>query len=113
MPKVLDFGVAKLLESSSRRRTRRSTAPFPGPLTPNYASPEQLRGLPVTTASDVYALGVLAYEVVAGARPYDTSGKTLDEVLEMVLETEPTRPSARDARRSTPGDATRRTRARG
>ena len=74
----------------------------PGPLTPNYASPEQLRGLPVTTASDVYALGVLLTRSSTGARPYETSGKTLDDVLEMVLETEPTRPSA-TARATTRG----------
>ncbi len=93
VPKVLDFGVAKLLESSTPGDSTLTRA-FPGPLTPNYASPEQLRGLPVTTASDVYALGVLTYEVVTGVRPYDTSGKTLDQILEMVLETEPSRPSA-------------------
>jgi eukaryotic-like serine/threonine-protein kinase len=93
IPKVLDFGVAKLLESSVAVDSTVTRA-FPGPLTPNYASPEQLRGLPVTTACDVYALGVLTYEVVTGVRPYDTSGKTLDEVLNLVLETEPSRPSA-------------------
>jgi eukaryotic-like serine/threonine-protein kinase len=91
--KVLDFGVAKLLESSSGEEGTLTRA-FPGPLTPNYASPEQLRGLTITTASDVYALGVLTYEVVTGVRPYDTSGKTLEEVLELVLDTDPTRPSA-------------------
>ena len=91
--KVLDFGVAKLLEAPAGA-DRTITRTFPGPLTPNYASPEQLRGLPTTTASDVYALGVVTYEIVTGTRPYETSGKTLDDVLEMVLETEPTRPSA-------------------
>lgn len=91
--KVLDFGVAKLLESSSPDEVTLTRA-FPGPLTPNYASPEQLRGNTITTASDVYALGVLTYEVVTGVRPYDTSGKTLDEVLDLVLDTDPTRPSA-------------------
>jgi non-specific serine/threonine protein kinase/serine/threonine-protein kinase len=93
VPKVVDFGVAKLLESSALASVT-ITSFFPGPLTPNYASPEQLRGLAVTTASDVYALGVLAYEVIAGVRPYDTSGKTLDQVLDIVLETEPVRPSS-------------------
>ena len=92
VPKVLDFGVAKLLESSAVVDSA-VTRTFPGPLTPNYASPEQLRGLPVTTACDVYALGVLTYEVVTGVRPYDTTGRTLDEVLNLVLETEPSRPS--------------------
>src|SRR6185503_12045304 len=53
VPKVLDFGIAKLLESSPEAAGT-VTGMFPGPLTPNYASPEQLRGLPVTTASDVY-----------------------------------------------------------
>jgi non-specific serine/threonine protein kinase/serine/threonine-protein kinase len=93
VPKVVDFGVAKLLETSALAGDT-ATGLMPGPLTPNYASPEQLRGLPVTTASDVYALGVIAFEVLAGARPYETSGKTLDQVLDLVLETEPTRPSA-------------------
>ena len=92
VPKVLDFGIAKLLESSSSAAAT-VTGFFPGPLTPNYASPEQLRGLPVTTASDVYALGILLYEIAAGVRPYDTTGQTLDHVLEMVLRTDVVRPS--------------------
>jgi eukaryotic-like serine/threonine-protein kinase len=111
VPKVLDFGVAKLLESSTPGDSTLTRA-FPGPLTPNYASPEQLRGLPVTTASDVYALGVLTYEVVTGVRPYDTSGKTLDQVLEMVLETEPSRPSAAREPAAPSGDAPAYSRAR-
>jgi non-specific serine/threonine protein kinase/serine/threonine-protein kinase len=93
VPKVLDFGVAKLLEAPAGAEATLTRA-FPGPLTPNYASPEQLRGLPLTTASDVYALGVLAYEILADARPYDTVGKTLDEVLAIVLDADPPRPSA-------------------
>ncbi len=92
IPKVLDFGIAKLLEVSPEAAAT-VTGMFPGPLTPNYASPEQLRGLPVTTACDVYALGILLYEIAAGARPYDTSGQTLDHVLEMVLRTDVVRPS--------------------
>ena len=92
--KVLDFGVAKLLEASRTEDGTLTRGALPGPLTPNYASPEQLRGLPVTTASDVYALGVLTFEIVTGARPYDTTGKTLDEMLVLVLETGTPRPSA-------------------
>jgi tetratricopeptide (TPR) repeat protein len=92
VPKVLDFGVAKLLEAAPGGD---QTVPglLPGPLTPNYASPEQLRGLPVTTASDVYALGVLLYELLTGARPYETTGQPLDRVIDLVVRTEPTRPS--------------------
>jgi serine/threonine protein kinase len=90
--KVLDFGVAKLLAGSAAAGAT-MTGMLPGPMTPNYASPEQLRGLPVTTACDVYSLGVLAYEVLSGARPYDTTGKPLDQVLGIVLDTEPARPS--------------------
>jgi non-specific serine/threonine protein kinase/serine/threonine-protein kinase len=95
VPKVLDFGIAKLLETSAEHAAT-LTGLFPGPLTPNYASPEQLRGLPVTTACDVYSLGILLYEIAAGVRPYDTTGQTLDHVLEMVLRTDVARPS--DAR---------------
>ena len=92
--KVVDFGVAKLLDARHGDPDASVTGMTPAPLTPNYASPEQLRGLPVTTASDVYALGVLLYELLAGAKPYETTGKPLDEVLSIVLEREPVRPSA-------------------
>jgi non-specific serine/threonine protein kinase/serine/threonine-protein kinase len=94
VPKILDFGVAKLTGTAGREGDRTLTG-APQPLTPNYASPEQVRGQPVTTVSDIYALGVLLYEVLAGVRPYDTAGKTVDEVLRIVADEEPPRPSAR------------------
>jgi eukaryotic-like serine/threonine-protein kinase len=90
---VLDFGVAKLLDRSNTGIDRTATGLLQA-LTPNYASPEQLRGLPVTTASDIYALGVLLYEVLTNVRPYDTTGQPLDRVLDLVLKTDPVRPSA-------------------
>ena len=92
VPKVLDFGVAKLLEDPLAAGADRTEAGV-GPLTPGYASPEQLRGLPITTASDIYALGVMLYELLAGARPYDTAGKPLDEVMKIVVDTDTVRPS--------------------
>lgn len=93
IPKVVDFGVAKLLEGHAGSGFT-TTGVVPGPLTPNYASPEQIRGLPVTTASDVYALGVVLYEIVAGVRPYETQGLPLERVIEVVLHEQPGRPSA-------------------
>ena len=96
IPKVVDFGVAKLLEGRAGSGFT-STGVVPGPLTPNYASPEQIGGLPVTTSSDVYALGVVLYEIVAGVRPYETQGLPLERVIEVVLHEQPPRPSqARD-----------------
>ena len=91
--KLLDFGIAKLLESTQ-------AIPMPVTrtgmhlLTPEYASPEQIRGEPVTTASDVYSLGVLLYELLTGARPYGSSGGAHYEVLQLILEKEPLRPSS-------------------
>ena len=92
VPKVLDFGVARLLEEPLAPGGDRTEAGI-GPLTPGYASPEQLRGLPITTASDIYALGVVLYELLAGVRPYETAGKPFDEVMKIVVDTDTIRPS--------------------
>jgi eukaryotic-like serine/threonine-protein kinase len=97
VPKILDFGVAKLLSPwPGLDAGAAQTGHAAGPLTLNYASPEQLRGLPVTPASDVYSLGILLYEIIAGARPYETTGQPLDHVLALVVDALPTRPSAAD-----------------
>ena len=85
--KLLDFGIAKVLAGGASDQTQ---AGF-GAMTPDYASPEQIMGGPVTTQTDVYSLGVLLYELLAGRRPYTASGKRLDEMLAIVNEAEPPR----------------------
>lgn len=72
-PKLLDFGIAKMLDGSAER-----TSTGAGPLTPDYASPEQVRGEAITTATDVYSLGVLLYELLSGVRPYRATSSVLD-----------------------------------
>src|SRR5688572_13379781 len=79
VPKLLDFGIAKLLETGEDGGTA-ATEFGAQAMTPQYASPEQLRGEPVTTVSDVYALGVLLYELLTSARPYHATGKSHDEI---------------------------------
>ncbi len=96
--KLLDFGIAKLLNTTDATQTS-STA-----MTPAYAAPEQLLGLEVTTATDVYALGVVLYELLAGERPYDVSGVTASEAERIVRESTPERPSSRTADRGLEGD---------
>ncbi len=83
--KVLDFGIATLL----KRPGPTPGEPPPPPrgsdaLTPGYASPEQLQRLPVTIASDVYALGILLFELLAGTRPYNVTAKSTAEIADMV-----------------------------
>jgi serine/threonine protein kinase len=72
-PMLLDFGIAKLLDGSAQR-TRTGAAA----MTPEYASPEQVLGAPITTASDIYTLGVLLYELLSGARPYRNTASPLE-----------------------------------
>jgi serine/threonine protein kinase len=93
-PKLLDFGIAKLL--SPGNDAWEMTLAGRERLTPGYASPEQVRGEPVTTVSDVYALGALLYEVLAErpAHRFGSSPPTQTEILRVVCEQEPVRPSA-------------------
>ena len=91
--KLLDFGIAKLLaDHSSPGLTEPRTGLLM--LTPEYASPEQVRGEPVTTASDVYSLGIVLYQLLTGTRPYSLGSRTPAEVERVVSETAPDRPSA-------------------
>ncbi|MEP6835765.1 MAG: protein kinase [Gemmatimonas sp.] len=93
VPKLLDFGIAKLLHPTQYEDASVATDTI-NAMTPEYASPEQLRGEPVTTATDVYSLGVLLYELLTGQRPFATSGLTPHDVMRTVCETDPLPPSA-------------------
>jgi serine/threonine-protein kinase len=102
--KLLDFGIAKLLNSAMGGLALPHTRTAFRVMTPDYASPEQVRGEPLTTASDVYALGIVLYELLAGRRPYEIKTGALKELQELVCEREPERPST-SKRASQSGDA--------
>jgi serine/threonine protein kinase len=89
IPKLLDFGIAKLLEPAAD-----SSIASQRPMTPECASPEQVRGEPVTTASDVYSLGVLLYNLISGEPPYRFVTRSAEEIIRVVCEADPNKPSA-------------------
>jgi tetratricopeptide (TPR) repeat protein len=96
-PKLLDFGIAKMLDDDQQNGTE-ATVTMVRLMTPEYASPEQVRGEPVTTATDVYSLGVVLYSLLTGRRPYRVTSKTAHEMVQAILETEPERPSVSNQR---------------
>ncbi len=91
--KLVDFGIAKLLDAESLDSSVPQTQTGLRMMTPEYASPEQVRGDPVTTASDVYQLGVLLFELLTGHRPYRLRRRSLLEMERVITETDPERPS--------------------
>ncbi len=101
--KLLDFGIAKLLEPSTEMA---STRPLDRVMTPEHAAPEQVRGEPVTTATDVYSLGVLLYQLITGERPLRLPSSAPSEVERVICEVEPAPPSsvARTNRRALRGE---------
>ena len=92
--KLLDFGIAKILDPEAVTESSEPTVTQFRALTPSYASPEQVRGESITTASDVYSMGVILYELLTGHHPYRAAGDTLEKVARAVCHVEPRKPSS-------------------
>ena len=96
-PKLIDFGVAKPLRSESDGPVT-SLGRGAQPMTPEYASPEQIRGEPITTATDVYSLGALLYELLTGRRPYDFESRSPIDIEKVIAASDVVPPSERARR---------------
>ena len=91
VPKLLDFGIAKLINPNNVGHTHGKSATQM--MTPEYASPEQILGQPVTTAADIYSLGVVLYELLTGKRPYKLKSNNALELTKIITASTPARPS--------------------
>jgi serine/threonine protein kinase len=93
VPKLLDFGIAKILHAQQEAQEARTVTLLPL-LTPDYASPEQVRNEAITTSSDVYSLGVVLYVLLTGHHPHKSEHTGPHELIRAICETEPKKPSA-------------------
>lgn len=91
--KLLDFGISKIV-SDDFKQTDSATITKLGVMTPSYASPEQIQGKSVTTATDIYSLGVILYEILSGHRPFETKEDDLKDIYQAILEIDPPLPSS-------------------
>lgn len=103
--KLLDFGIARLLDTDTSASQAQATVTGLRAMTPAYSSPEQVRGANVTTSTDVYSLGVVLYELLTGQRPLDIEDLTPYDADRIVCETEAAPPSAVIARSQRSGDS--------
>jgi serine/threonine-protein kinase len=94
VPKLLDFGIAKLLQPIPHAGEAQQTLTGQRAMTPEYASPEQIRGEAVTTATDVYSLGVILYKLLTGHSPYGLKDRRPGELEQTILDTDPIAPSS-------------------
>ncbi len=101
--KLLDFGVAKFLNPELGGDLNQTQTQF-RVMTPEYASPEQIKGSHITTSSDIYSLGVILYELLTNERPFKFEGKSLEQILQAVTQTEPIAPSSVVSRKLSTGE---------
>lgn len=91
-PKLLDFGISKILTAEDSVESR--TVTKVGAMTPEYASPEQIKGETITTATDIYSLGVILFKILTGTLPHNFKNKSNGEILSEITDSEPLRPSS-------------------
>ncbi|MEA2564284.1 MAG: eukaryotic-like serine/threonine-protein kinase [Acidobacteriota bacterium] len=92
VPKLLDFGIAKIMEEDGAIGAGLTVTGL-RPMTPDYASPEQIRGSAIATTSDIYSLGVVLYELLTGRRPHLLKSRLPEEIVRVILREEPEKPS--------------------